>query len=71
MNSNQQWSKYLDNLGLKYKWVHPKEGASTIVVGDGVLEFKPFSYTLRIKGKVISTSPTQRFKKECEKLAKS
>ena len=66
-----QYKTFLDDLGLNYKINTPEEGASTIVVEDGKLEFKPYSCTLRKDGKTVTQSPTQTFKKECKLLAKS
>lgn len=42
MFNNQQVEKIPHDLGLKFRWLHPEKGASSIIVEEQI-EFKPFS----------------------------
>ena len=69
MWSNNQWEKYVKDLGLDVEVYYPEKGATTFTVEGGVLEFKPFSCTLKVNGVTNQNAPTQTFKDLCVELS--
>lgn len=70
MFNNAQVTKFVESLGLCYKWTNPVEGANSIIV-ENAIEYKPFACKLRdvrIK-KNYTSNTTEKFKELCTELA--